>query len=114
MLASAMQREHPSSLAPCTCAGSLTENVSAIVSGKASPHGKLEYILGGISAFCLILTTIWATIIIRCGWLIGHLRCRRVLILYKHSARPVKGFYHRSMRASDHKRQPVAIVNHGS
>ena len=48
-----------------TCAGSLTENVSAIVSGKASPHGKLEYILGGISAFCLILTTIWATVIIR-------------------------------------------------
>lgn len=46
-------------------AGSLTENVSAIVSGKASPHGKLEYILGGISAVCLILTTIWATIIIR-------------------------------------------------
>lgn len=48
-------------------AGSLTENVSAIVSGKASPHGKLEYILGGISAFCLILTTIWATVIIRSG-----------------------------------------------
>lgn len=48
-----------------TFAGSLTENVSAIVSGKASPHGKLEYILGGISAFCLILTTIWATVIIR-------------------------------------------------
>ena len=39
--------------------------MSAIVSGKASPHGKLEYILGGISAFCLILTTIWATVIIR-------------------------------------------------
>ena len=100
MLGSAMPHEHPSLLEPCTCAGSLTENVSAIVSGKASPHGKLEYILGGISAFCLILTTIWATIIIRWGWLIGLLRYRRSLELQKadkRSASPVKGFNHGSI-----------------
>ena len=102
MLASARPCGHPSSSAACKRAGSLTENVSAIVSGKASPHGKLEYILGGISAFCLILTTIWATIIIRCGWLMGLSGSRRSLDLltaHKHSARPVTAYYDGSIRA---------------
>lgn len=45
--------------------GSLTENVSAIVAGDARPHGKVTYILAGISVFFLLLTACWATLIIR-------------------------------------------------
>ncbi|BDA41533.1 probable Golgi apparatus membrane protein tvp38 [Coccomyxa sp. Obi] len=45
--------------------GSLTENVSAIVAGDARPHGKVTYILAGISVFFLLLTAIWASLIIR-------------------------------------------------
>jgi hypothetical protein len=45
--------------------GSLTENVSAIVAGDARPHGKVTYILAGVSVFFLLLTACWATLIIR-------------------------------------------------
>lgn len=48
--------------------GSLTENVSAIVAGDARPHGKVTYILAGISVFFLLLTACWATLIIRQGF----------------------------------------------
>ena len=49
------------------CPGSLTENISSIVTGAAQPHGKVTYILAGISMFFLLLTACWATFIIRCS-----------------------------------------------
>ena len=46
-------------------AGSLTENISSIVTGEGEAHGKLTYILAGITMGLLLLTAGWATLIIR-------------------------------------------------
>jgi hypothetical protein len=45
--------------------GSLTENISSIVTGEGEAHGKLTYILAGITMGLLLLTAGWATLIIR-------------------------------------------------
>lgn len=45
--------------------GSLTENISSIVTGEGKPHGKVTYILAGVTMSLLLLTALWATLIIR-------------------------------------------------
>ena len=35
------------------------------MTGEGEPHGKLTYILAGVTMFLLLLTALWATLIIR-------------------------------------------------
>ena len=47
-------------------AGSLAENIGAIVSGEAKPHGVVTYVMAGVTVLLLLATTTWATVLIRC------------------------------------------------
>jgi hypothetical protein len=46
-------------------AGSLAENIGAIVSGEAKPHGVVTYVMAGVTVAMLLATTTWATVLIR-------------------------------------------------
>ena len=47
-------------------AGSLAENIGAIVSGEAKPRAVVTYVMAGVTVALLLATTTWATILIRC------------------------------------------------
>ncbi len=43
----------------------MAENIGAIVSGEAKPHGVVTYVMAGVTVAMLLATTTWATVLIR-------------------------------------------------
>ena len=62
-----MQQTRACQLEPAWAAGSLAENIGAIVSGEAKPRAAVTYVMAGVTVLMLLATTTWATILIRCG-----------------------------------------------
>ena len=47
--------------------GSLADNMKSVISGDAGLHGSTNYAVAGVSAALVVVSIVWATIVVRYG-----------------------------------------------
>ena len=47
--------------------GSLADNMKSVISGDAGLRGSTNYAVVGVSAVLVIVSIVWATLVVRCG-----------------------------------------------